>query len=244
MKFYGKAGRFEGRRPPVLPSCPGIVHTPYSTDLAAAKSDFQTKFVQWKHDVKLFNLRQKLVSTGAISQQLLVDTRNDEQKSRLDYNLARDKLTAFYEIPEEDLNQLLERISDIPVDKAAPAPDDADKKKPSDFGNVENKAKMTLRSKADGYVISREAVPGKVYTSTDVLTEISPLDHLWVFANVNKPEHEKVRVGQALEVQFPFLSQTVRTHVDYVTSNISNGARTVKIRGSIPGSVSRSIFRA
>ena len=88
----------------------------YSTDLAAAKADFQTKYVQWQHDLKLYNLRQKLVETGAISQQLWVDTQNDEQKSRLDYNIARDKLSVFYEIPEEELNPLLERIRDKAAD--------------------------------------------------------------------------------------------------------------------------------
>lgn len=105
---------------------------------------------------------------------------------------------------------------------------------PAKFGNVKTKAKMTLRSKVDGYVISRDAVPGDYYERNDTLMEISPLDHLWVFAEVNRAEHEKVRVDQAMEVQIPFLSQTVRTHVEGVTSSVSKGTRIMKIRGTIP----------
>ena len=60
----------------------------YSTDLAKAKNEFQTKYVQWQHDLRLLKLREKLVKTGAISQQVCVDTQNDENKSRLDYDLA------------------------------------------------------------------------------------------------------------------------------------------------------------
>jgi membrane fusion protein, heavy metal efflux system len=192
----------------------------YSTDLAAAKTDFQTKYVQWQHDVKLYKLREKLVSTGAISQQLWVDTQNDEQKSRLDYNIARDKLTVFYEVPEDELNPLLERIGN----QAA----DADK-----FGTVTSKAKMTLRSKADGYVIKREVVPSNYYESTDTLMEIAPLDHLWVWVNVYELDQDKVRLGQTIEIQFPFLEETIKGHVDYVASEVSKETRAVRVRAFI-----------
>ena len=39
----------------------------FSTDLAAAKSDFQTAYVQWQHDLTLRELREKLFKTEAIS---------------------------------------------------------------------------------------------------------------------------------------------------------------------------------
>jgi len=193
----------------------------YSTDLAGAKTDFQTKYVQWQHDLKLYNLRRKLVETGAISQQLWVDTQNDEQKSRLDYTIAHDKLTVFYEIPEEELKPLIEHIGD--------KVDDAVK-----FGNVSSKAKMTLRSKADGYVITREVVPGNFYESTDVLMEIAPLDHLWVWVNVYELDQDKVRVGQTMEIDFPFLTQTKQGLIDYVAPEVSKDTRAVKVRVSIP----------
>ncbi len=46
----------------------------FSTDLAAAKNDFQTAYVQWQHDLTLRTLREKLFKNGsAISEQLLID---------------------------------------------------------------------------------------------------------------------------------------------------------------------------
>src|SRR4029077_4738918 len=64
----------------------------FSTDLAAAKNDFQTAYVQWRHDLTLRTLREELIKTNAISQQVLVDTRNDENKSRLTLSTTRQKL--------------------------------------------------------------------------------------------------------------------------------------------------------
>ena len=66
----------------------------FSTDLAAAKNDFQTAYVQWQHDLTLRTLRENLFKTEAISEQLLTDTRNDENKSRLAVTTARQKLSS------------------------------------------------------------------------------------------------------------------------------------------------------
>ena len=61
----------------------------FSTDLAAAKNDFQTAYVQWQRDLALRELREELIKTEAISKQVLIDTRNDENKSRLAVTTAR-----------------------------------------------------------------------------------------------------------------------------------------------------------
>jgi cobalt-zinc-cadmium efflux system membrane fusion protein len=193
----------------------------YSTELALAKNDLQIKFVQWQHDKKLYDLRQKLVETGAISQQLWVDTQNDEQKSRLDYNLALDKLQV-YEVPKEQIDPLLERIGgDKAIDNRH-------------FGDVSEKAKMTLRAKADGIVIEREVVPGNLYDTSNVLMVIAPLDHLWVLVNVYELDQDKVAVGQTMEIQFPFLEQKIQGKVQYVANEVSKDTRAVKVRATIP----------
>jgi cobalt-zinc-cadmium efflux system membrane fusion protein len=192
----------------------------YSTDLATSKSDYQTKWVQWQHDHNLYVLRDKLQATGAISQQLWVDTQNDEQKSRLDLKLAQDKLEVFYEVPKEEIEPLLEHLRDRPAD-------------PTKFGSVADKAKMTLRAKSDGYVISRYVVKGNYYESTDVLLEIAPLDHLWVWVNVFELDQDKVRVGQTMDIQFPYLAKTIPGRVDYVAPEVSKDTRAVKIRAVI-----------
>ena len=65
----------------------------FSTELAGAKNTFLTRSVQFDHDRRLCDLREKLAATGAIGQQLWVDTQNDMDKSRLDFNLAINQLT-------------------------------------------------------------------------------------------------------------------------------------------------------
>lgn len=193
----------------------------YSTDLAAAKSDFQTKYVQWRHDWNIYNLHKKLVASQAISQRVWVDTQNDEQKTRLEFSLARNKLAVFYEIPEAEIDPLLEHLGDQVTD-------------PRKFGNISDKAKITLKAKTDGYVIVREVVPGNYYESTDVLMQIAPLDHLWVWVNVYEIDQDKVRVGQTMDIQFPFLNRTLKGHVDYVAPEVSKDTRAVQLRASIP----------
>jgi RNA polymerase sigma factor (sigma-70 family) len=131
----------------------------YSTELAAARSDLQTRYVQWQHDLKLYKLRQKLLETGALSQQLWIDTQNDERKSRLDYNLARDRLTVFYEVPEEDLKPLLDQLAD-----------NLDEKRDADA--VRSKARMTLKSELNGTVIAVEVGLGDLSDPKSVLMTI------------------------------------------------------------------------
>ena len=192
----------------------------YSTDLAHAKSDFQTKYVQWRHDKKLYDLRQKLVETGAISNQLWVDTQNEEQKSRLDYNIALDKLQV-YDVPQEEIDPLVDRIRDKAIEAIH-------------FGDISEKAKMTLRAKTDGIVIEREVVPGNYYETSSVLMVIAPLDHLWVQVNVYELDQDKVRVDQTIEIQFPFLEQKILGNVQYVANEVSKDTRAVKVRATIP----------
>jgi membrane fusion protein, heavy metal efflux system len=199
----------------------------YSTDLASAKSDFQIKFVQWQHDRKLYDLREKLVQTGAISQQLWVDTQNDEQKSHLDYNLALDKLQV-YEVPEEDIAPLIARLKDKGKEIDV-----------TQFGDVSEKAKMTLRAKADGIVIERAVVPGNFYETGSELMVIAPLDHLWVLANVFELDQDKVQVGQTMEIQFPFLEQKINGRVQYVANEVSKDTRAVQVRATISNPAGR-----
>jgi membrane fusion protein, heavy metal efflux system len=91
-----------------------------------------------------------------------------------------------------------------------------------------------LKAKADGYVITRTVNPGNFYESTDVLMEVAPLDHLYVLVNVYELDQDKVRVGQTIEIQFPFLAQRIKGLVDYVAPEVSKDTRAVKIRATIP----------
>jgi cobalt-zinc-cadmium efflux system membrane fusion protein len=194
----------------------------FSTDLAAAKTDFQTKYVQWQHDLNVYNLRQRLIETEAISKQLWVDTQNQEQKSRFDFNIALDKLT-LYDVPKEEIDPLLEGLSDKQVD-------------PRKFGGITDKAKMTLRSKTDGVVISRDVVLGNFYQPNNVLMEIAPLDHLFVWANVPERDWLAIQEGQRCEVRIRVPERTIRGKLDHVKvrTHPDGSLAGIQVRTSIP----------
>ena len=118
----------------------------FSTDLAAAKNDFQTAYVQWQHDLRLLKMREKLYAEKAISQQVLVDSQNDESKSRLAYTTAKEKLLVFG-VPEEQIDPLLNNLGDQSV--------------PTELHAITDKARMTRTSPVEGIVIQRDAVVWK-----------------------------------------------------------------------------------
>jgi cobalt-zinc-cadmium efflux system membrane fusion protein len=197
----------------------------FSTELAQAKSDFQTKFVQWQHDKRLLDSREELFKKNAIARQLLVDTQNDEKKSFLDFTLARDKLKVL-KVPDDQIDPLLQGLG----------PENVEVTK---FGKIEDKAKMTLLSPTDGIVIDREVVPGNFYETQSVLMVIAPLDHLWVWVNVYELDQDKVGVGQTMEIQFPYLDQRIQGRVQYVANEVAKDTRAIRIRAQIPNPDSR-----
>ena len=162
----------------------------FSTELAAAKNDFQTAYVQWQHDLRLLTLREKLVKEKAISQQLFVDSQNDEQKSRLAFTTSKEKLLVFG-VPEEQINGLLKNLGEL-----------GDYPLPQELHAVSDKARMTRLSPVDGIVIKRDAVTGNLYDNTDVLMVIAELNHLFVLVNVYEADQAKVAMGQEMEVRF------------------------------------------
>lgn len=191
----------------------------YSTELAKAKNAFQINYVQWQHDQRFLKVREKLVKTGAVSEQAYVDTVNDESKSRLDYITALENLRILG-VPESEIEPLTANLGDSSSS--------------NDLLNVADKAKMTLRSPVDGIVINRDVVPGNLYDNNDVLMIIAPLDQLWVWANVFERDQSKVKLGQQMSIQFPFLERTFPGTVEYVSSEVSKDSRAIQIRASIP----------
>ena len=118
----------------------------FSTELAGAKNIFLTRSVQFDHDRRLHDLREKLIATGAISQQLWVDTQNDMEKSRLDFNLAINQLSLF------GLSQ--QEIESIKKEEG------------------EARARFTIRSPVNGTVNRIEAGPQDLCDAKGVLLVI------------------------------------------------------------------------
>jgi membrane fusion protein, heavy metal efflux system len=191
----------------------------FSTELAAAKNDFQIAYVQWQHDLRLLKMREELRKQDAIALQLLVDSQNDEHKSRLTFTTAREKLKILG-VPDDQIDPLLKDLGDLPM--------------PQQIHNISEKAKMTRLSPVNGIVIQREVVKGNFYDTNDVLMVIAPLDHLFVWVNVYEKDQAKVYVGQRMEIHFPYMNENIAGTVEYVSTEVSKDTRAVKIRATIP----------
>jgi len=179
----------------------------YSADLAEAKTACEVARTQWRHDQRLLQSREPLARSSTISQQLLLDTQNEEIRSRLQYKVARDKLEVY--------GLTVAEIDALEAEQGT------------------DKARMTIRSPASGVVISREVVPGNIYNPADVLLVIAPVDHLWVWGNVFESDLALVAVGQTWKIRFPYLDDVVEGRVEYVSNQVDLRTHTVRIRGSI-----------
>ena len=182
-----------------------------STDLAAAKNDFQTAKVQWDHDHRIYELKSRLATENSISQQELFDSRNVEIKSRLRLVTAREKLIILG-VTEREIEDLGN-------------PDAADRT---------DKARMTRRSSVDGVVIQRDVVPGNLYDRNAVLLIIAQDDLMRVVASVDEQDAHKVKVGQNVIVRFSFEDKGVNAKVDHVALSVDRETHKVRILATIP----------
>ena len=180
----------------------------YSTDLAEAKSNCEIERIQWLYDNNLFKIRENLLKTQSISEALFLETRNNESKSRREYEVAHDKLL-IYGLNEAEV----EKVKD-------------------EAGS--QKARMTIRSPANGIVIARDVVVGNLYDEDDTLLVIAPLDHLWVWGNVFESDLDLVKMGQSWEIQFPFINQKLHGKVEYISNRVDPSTHAVRVRTSIP----------
>ena len=193
----------------------------FSTDLSAAKNDFQTAYVQWQHDLTLRELREELYLKNAISKQLLTDTRNEENKSRLAFMTARQKLGVF-EVPDGEIDALVKNLN------PANLPDKDAMHDPRDKG------KMTRRSPVDGMVVVRDVVPGNLYDKHDTLMVIAQNDVMQVWANMYERDLAAVQIGQDMTVSFPYANRRVKGKVQFIDSRVNPETRAVRVRISIP----------
>jgi membrane fusion protein, heavy metal efflux system len=191
----------------------------FSTELAAAKNDFQTAYVQWQHDQRLLRMKQLLLNEKAASKQQVIDAENDESKSHLTAATAKEKLKVFG-VTEDQIDVLTKNLGDSLMSQ--------------ELHIITDKAQMTRLSPVEGSVIQRDAVPGNLYDNNDVLLTIAPLDHLFVWVNVYEADQAKVAVGQEIEIRFPYLDKTVLSKVEYIASEVSKDTRAILLRTSVP----------
>ena len=99
----------------------------FSTDLAEAKSNYEAAISQWERDKKVLDYKTPLANDNNIPKKELIEVENDEAQSRLKMKLAKDKLLV-YGLTEKEIQN-------------AKSEDGV------------QKARMILRSRADGVVV-------------------------------------------------------------------------------------------
>jgi cobalt-zinc-cadmium efflux system membrane fusion protein len=180
----------------------------YSTELAEAKSTFEIEHLQWMYEKQLLDTRAQLRKSNAIPEQLFLETQNSEMRNRREYEVARDKLLVY-------------GLTDQEIDNV-------------EHEQGQQKARLTLRSPSEGIVIKRDVVPGNLYEQDDTLLVIAPLDHLRVWGNVFESDLDLVKIGQAWEIQFPYLTERIQGKVEYIANEVDPETRAVRLRTSIP----------
>jgi cobalt-zinc-cadmium efflux system membrane fusion protein len=118
----------------------------FSTELARAKNDYLAKKAQWENDHRFLELRKKLAESAAISQQVWLETQNEESKSKLALQVARDNL-------------LMLGLDESAIARIARE-------------EGESKARMTLRSRVDGTVEQVSTAIGDLSDPKSILMEI------------------------------------------------------------------------
>jgi cobalt-zinc-cadmium efflux system membrane fusion protein len=179
----------------------------FSTELAEAKSTYEAAQSQWVRDKKVLDYKTPLAKSDAIPRKELIEIENDEAQSRLRMKLAKDKLLVY-------------GLTEAEIDAA------------QNEDGVQ-KARMILRSRAEGIVIKRSVVQGNFYDSKDELMQIAPLDHLWVRGSVSELDADKVEVGQHIRVIFPYSNRIISSEVEYIDKAIDPEARAARFRTSI-----------
>ncbi len=193
-----------------------------SSELAQAKTDCQTKYVQWDHDHKYLDSRAPLAKEGRITHIIWTDTQNDEKKSRLDYAVSRNKL-ATYGMTNEQIDKLLEGLITDDIKKAREVDD-----------NTQDTSRMTICSPIDGVVVERDVVPGNFYDQANLLLTLSPMDKIWVHGNVFESDQDKVHLGQKWDIMFQYTNETFEAKVEQIDNGVDPETRTLQIRASIP----------
>jgi len=180
----------------------------YSAELAQAKTNYEIERSQWEYVHRLLEVRTQLRASNAISEQLLLDTQNDELKQRHEYDIALEKLI-LYGLSDTE-------ITAVEQEKGA------------------QRARLTVRSPANGIVINRNAVTGNIYNESDVMMVVAPNDHLWVWGNVFEYDLAKVHQGQKWDIKFGSRKDRISGTLEYVSPNVDPQSHAVKIRTTIP----------
>lgn len=100
----------------------------------------------------------------------------------------------------------------------------------------EPRKNLTVYSPATGTVLERNVYPGQYITPEVGTLKIADLSTIWVLGQIFEYELPMVKLGQAVEVEFPHgeSSQTLHGTVSFIYPDIDPTTRRVKVRIVLP----------
>jgi RNA polymerase sigma factor (sigma-70 family) len=177
-----------------------------STELAVAKNELQTSYIQWRVDtLKLKNIKLRLKSHAARNELRLRES--GESRSRLAFMTAREKLVVRG-VSAAEIDSVIEKAPGL----LTPKPDT----------ELSAKARLTRLAPIGGVVIQLSVAFGTYYDSNDTLLTIANVDHLWVWASLPADLRARVEAGQDCEVEFPNSDlKTLAGTIEYIAEQTS-----------------------
>jgi RND family efflux transporter MFP subunit len=180
----------------------------FSTELAGAKNNYEIATRQWRRDKEVLERQSSPNMKAVLSKVDLMDSENQELKSRLQMKAARDQLLVYGLIDAQ--------IETIPDEEGS------------------RRANMVLCSPVSGLVVERLAVRGNLYEPKHTLLVISRDDPLWVTALVPESEISRLELGERLSVRVPGSDLTLGARLEAIGAEVHPDTGTVQIRASIP----------
>ena len=192
-----------------------------SKELADAKKDLQTSYLQWRLDtIKPKSVEIPVQSKAARSELPLRESA--ASKSRLAFTTARERLVVMG-VFEPEIDAMIEEAPGLLTAK----PDT----------QLGAKSRLTRVAPFDGVVIKRDVVVGNYYDRNDTLLVIANGAYLRVWANLPADQRAHVRQGQDCEVEFPYSRSKIPGKIEQIVEQKTPGQPSkLRIRLTVPNS--------
>jgi RND family efflux transporter MFP subunit len=95
---------------------------------------------------------------------------------------------------------------------------------------------LILYAPFDGIVLERNAFAGQYITPEMATFKLADLSTIWVVAQVFEYELRSVRIGQEVDIQFPYgeYGRTIKGHISFIYPDIDPQTRRARIRIEFP----------
>jgi RND family efflux transporter MFP subunit len=95
---------------------------------------------------------------------------------------------------------------------------------------------VTIYAPFDGIVLERDAFAGQYITPEMNTFKLADLSTIWVIAQVFEYELRLVKIGQEVDIQFPYgeYGRTIKGHVGFIYPDIDPQTRRARIRIELP----------